>query len=112
MTASAYVFCTRMQDALPAATHSTAITFPLVQDVRPITADWPALADTNGSWIYFDAQIQYAPSVCMPKLTLPLMPSGPRQSCVCCNEPSMGCFVVCALCCVHTLVVVLPELAC
>lgn len=58
MTASAYVFCAGLQNALPAATHSTSISFPLVQDTRPITADWPALADTNGSWIYFDAQIQ------------------------------------------------------
>ena len=58
MTASAYVFCAQLQTALPSATHSTSITFPLVQDTRPITADWPALADTNGSWIYFDAQIQ------------------------------------------------------
>ena len=58
MTASAYVFCAGLQTALPAATHSTSIAFPLVQDTRPITADWPALADTNGSWIYFDAQIQ------------------------------------------------------
>lgn len=60
MTASAYVFCSGLQNALPAATHSTSIAFPLVQDVRPITADWPALADTNGTWIYFVAQIQYA----------------------------------------------------
>ena len=60
MTASAYVFCAALQTALPTATHSTSITFPLVQDTRPITADWPALADTNGTWIYFDAQIQYA----------------------------------------------------
>ena len=58
MTASAYVFCSELQNALPAATHTTSIDFPLVQDTRPITADWPALADTNGSWVYFDAQIQ------------------------------------------------------
>lgn len=60
MTASAYVFCAALQNALPAAVHSTSTSFPLVQDVRPITADWPALTDTNGTWIYFDAQIQYA----------------------------------------------------
>lgn len=59
MTASAYVFCSELQTALPAATHTTSIDFPLVQDTRPITADWPALADTNGSWVYFDAQIQW-----------------------------------------------------
>ena len=58
MTASAYVFCAALQNALPAATHTTSIAFPLVQDTRPITADWPALADTNGTWVYFDAQIQ------------------------------------------------------
>lgn len=58
MTASAYVFCAQLQTALPSATHSTSISFPLVQDTRPLTADWPALADTNGSWVYFDAQIQ------------------------------------------------------
>ena len=58
LTASAYVFCAALQSALPAATHTTSIAFPLVQDTRPITADWPALADTNGTWVYFDAQIQ------------------------------------------------------
>lgn len=58
MTASAYVFCPALQTALPEATHTTSIAFPLVQDTRPISADWPALANTNGTWVYFDAQIQ------------------------------------------------------
>ncbi|KAL3162994.1 hypothetical protein ABBQ32_009426 [Trebouxia sp. C0010 RCD-2024] len=60
MTASAYVFCPALQTALPEATHTTSIAFPLVQDTRPITADWPALANTNGTWVYFDAQIQFS----------------------------------------------------
>lgn len=58
MTASAYVFCPDLQTVQPSAPHTTSISFPLVQDTRPITADWPALADTNGTWIYFVAQIQ------------------------------------------------------
>ena len=58
MTASAYSFCPELQSAVPAATHTTSVTFPLVQDWRPISGDWPALIDNNGSWIYFVAQIQ------------------------------------------------------
>ena len=58
MAASAYSFCAELQSAVPAAAHTTSVTFPLVQDWRPISGDWPALIDNNGSWIYFVAQIQ------------------------------------------------------
>ncbi|DBB18863.1 TPA: hypothetical protein ACH3X3_000450 [Trebouxia sp. C0006] len=60
ITASAYSFCPELQSAVPAATHTTSVTFPLVQDWRPISGDWPALIDNNGSWIYFVAQIQFS----------------------------------------------------
>jgi hypothetical protein len=58
LTASAYSFCPELQSAVPAAAHTTSVTFPLVQDWRPISGDWPALIENNGSWIYFVAQIQ------------------------------------------------------
>ncbi len=63
MTASTYSFCPELQSAAPAAAHTTSVTFPLLQDWRPISGDWPALIDNNGSWIYFVAQIQ---SVTLP----------------------------------------------
>ena len=72
MMASAYIFCQQLQNALPAATHSTSINFVLVQETRPITGDWPALVETNGTWIYFVAQIQYAPSARLVECTRPL----------------------------------------
>ena len=68
--ASAYAFCAALGPVLPEASHSTSVAFPLVQDTRPISADWPALAVSSGSWIYFVAQIQYAlkllPLCCSP----------------------------------------------
>ncbi len=66
LTASAYSFCPELQGAVPGAAHTTSVTFPLVQDWRPISGDWPALIDNNGSWIYFVAQIQSVSS--QPKL--------------------------------------------
>ena len=53
--AEAYVFCAALQNALPDATHTTSISIPLVQDTRPISADWPPLASDNGTYVYFDA---------------------------------------------------------
>ena len=58
MLAGAYFFCSALQSAQAEGVHITNITFLLLQESRPITADWPALVDTNASWIYFVAQVQ------------------------------------------------------
>lgn len=60
MMAEAYVFCAALQNALPDATHTTTITIPLVQDTRPISADWPPLASDNGTYVYFDAIVDFS----------------------------------------------------
>ena len=62
MLAGAYIFCSALQSAQAEGKHIANVTFLLLQETRPITADWPALVDTNGSWIYFVAQVQYATS--------------------------------------------------
>lgn len=72
LTSAAYVFCKHLEAVPPEATHSTSIAFPLMQDTRPISADWPALAISKGDWIYFVAQIQYA-FLCMLDLPISML---------------------------------------
>ena len=57
MSAKAYVFCAALQSQTPTATHSVSITFPVVQELRPTTTDWPAQTD-SGTFIYITALVK------------------------------------------------------
>ena len=56
MVAQAYVFCAALQSQEPTGTHSVSVSFPVVQETRPTTADWPAQTD-SGTFVYITALV-------------------------------------------------------
>ena len=57
LVANAYVFCAALQSQTPTAPHSISITFPVVQELRPSTVDWPAQAD-SGTFVYITTLVR------------------------------------------------------
>lgn len=57
LAAKAYVFCAELQSQVPTAPHSVSVSFPVVQETRPSTADWPAQTDA-GTFMYITALVK------------------------------------------------------
>ncbi len=72
MTASAYVFCQALSGVPAGGAHSvTALSFTLVQDTRPTTADWPPAPD-DGPHVYAVLAIRRACRLSKGRCGLPV----------------------------------------
>ena len=60
LIASAYTFCAALQTALPVGPRSVVFAdFPLVQDWRPTTSDWPPIPN-EGPHLYASVHLRWA----------------------------------------------------